>query len=65
MKLPDEIREFFRKQGKIGAKKRLKTLSPERRREIAQAAANARWAKQGQEQLSDVQTDKAGRRKSK
>jgi hypothetical protein len=53
MKLPDEIREFFRKQGKIGARKRTQALSPERRREIAQQAANARWAKQKQERKSE------------
>jgi hypothetical protein len=45
MKLPDEIREFFAKQGSIGGKKRTRQLSPERRAEIARKAATARWAK--------------------
>jgi hypothetical protein len=29
--------------GRIGGKRRLETLTPERRREIAQQAARARW----------------------
>ena len=45
MRLPDDVREFFRKQGKIGAAKRHAILSPERRREIARQAIAARWAK--------------------
>jgi hypothetical protein len=45
VKLPDSIREFFQKQGKIGAAKRTEQLTPERRREIAKNAANARWKK--------------------
>jgi hypothetical protein len=49
MKLPDDVKEFFRKQGKIGAKKRSANLSPERRREIARLASEARWAKQASE----------------
>jgi hypothetical protein len=45
MKLPENIREYFRRQGKIGAAKRYAKLSPERRREIARLAIRARWAK--------------------
>jgi hypothetical protein len=45
MKLPEDIREYFRKQGKIGAAKRTAKLSPERRAEIAKKAAETRWAK--------------------
>jgi len=45
LKLPDEIREFFRKQGKIGAAKRHASLTAERRREIAKKAVETRWAK--------------------
>ena len=45
MKLPDDVREFFRRQGKIGGKKRLETLTAEERREIARKAAQARWGK--------------------
>jgi hypothetical protein len=44
MKLPENVKEFFRKQGKIGAKKRHANLTPERRREIARQAAETRWA---------------------
>ena len=49
MKLPEHIREFFRRQGKIGAAKRHANLSPERRREIARQAIQARWAKRKDE----------------
>jgi hypothetical protein len=35
--------QMGRKGGKIGGKRRLETLSPRRRREIAQKAAIARW----------------------
>ena len=45
MKLPENIRELFRQQGKIGAAKRHAKLSPERRREIARLAIRTRWAK--------------------
>jgi hypothetical protein len=44
VKLPEDVKEFFRKQGKIGARKRTANLSPERRKEIARQAAKARWA---------------------
>jgi hypothetical protein len=37
--------EMGRKGGKIGGKRRLKTMTAERRREVAQLAANKRWAK--------------------
>ncbi len=46
MNLPDEIREFFRRKGKLGAKRRQQVLSPEKRREIARVAAQVRWSKQ-------------------
>lgn len=45
VKLPDRIREFFRHHGKIGAAKRHAEMSPERRREVARKAAQARWGK--------------------
>jgi hypothetical protein len=45
MKLPDDVREFFRRTGRIGAAKRHANLSPERRREIARLASETRWAK--------------------
>lgn len=36
-----------RRGGRIGGKRRLTTMTPERRREVAQKAAQARWAKGG------------------
>lgn len=48
MKLPAAIREKFRRQGKVGGKKRLEVLPAERRREIAKQAAEARWRKHQQ-----------------
>lgn len=45
MRMPDRVKEFFQKQGKIGGKKRSANLSAERRKEIAKRAAKARWAK--------------------
>ena len=43
--LSEVMSEMGRRGGKIGGKRRLKTLTPERRKEIAQAAAQTRWAK--------------------
>lgn len=43
MKLPENIREYFAKQGRIGAAKRKANLTPERRQEIARLAAETRW----------------------
>jgi hypothetical protein len=40
---PDAI-AFFTKAGREGARKRAKSLSPERRAEIARKAAQTRWA---------------------
>ena len=45
MKLPDEVREFFRRQGRIGGKTRAQNLTPEERSEGARRAVQARWAK--------------------
>jgi len=46
-KLSAEALAFFKKEGakggKIGGKKRLTTITPERRSEIARDAATARW----------------------
>ena len=39
-----------RKGGKIGGKRRLETMSPEHRREVALKAAKARWAKHKQDE---------------
>lgn len=40
-----EVREYLRKLGKKGGKRRLETMSKEERSERARAAVNARWAK--------------------
>jgi hypothetical protein len=45
MKLPADIREFFRKQGAVGGKTRAQKLSAEERRDAARKAVQARWAK--------------------
>ncbi len=37
--------EMGRKGGRIGGKRRLETMTPERRKEVASQAATARWAK--------------------
>lgn len=46
VRLPENIREYFRAQGKIGAAKRIKLQSPEQRSAIARNAAQTRWAKE-------------------
>ena len=38
--------EMGRRGGKIGGKRKLETLTPERRREIASKAAQVRWGKE-------------------
>jgi len=52
IQLPDEVRQKFveagRRGGSIGGPKRMFTLTPERRREIGQIAAKARWDKQAE-----------------
>jgi len=51
--LSPEARAFFveqgRKGGKMGAEARLEKVSAKRRKEIASAAAKARWAKKGKQ----------------
>ncbi len=44
---PDSVVEFARRGGLKGGRARADTLSPERRAEIAQKAAAARWGKDG------------------
>ena len=46
MRLPENVKAYFQRQGRIGAAKRQEALSAERRSEIARKAANARWANQ-------------------
>ena len=45
MKLPEDVREFFRRKGASGGRKRAQNLSAEERRESARKAVQARWAK--------------------
>jgi hypothetical protein len=44
MKLPKNVKAYFRRQGRIGGAKRTELLTPERRSEIARNAAVTRWA---------------------
>jgi hypothetical protein len=54
--LPGDIRAFFvemgARGGRIGGKRRMETITPERRKEIAQKASAARWAKR-QDSVND------------
>ena len=45
MKMPEEVRQQFRKYGKRGGVKRAQNQSPEQRIEHARNAAVKRWAK--------------------
>jgi hypothetical protein len=40
--------EMGRRGGKIGGKRRMTTMTPEQRREVALKAAKARWSKHPQ-----------------
>jgi hypothetical protein len=48
-KLPENIRAFFVEMGaqggRIGGKRRMEKMTPERRKEIARNAVAARWVK--------------------
>jgi hypothetical protein len=46
MKLPEEIREEFRRHGRAGGRARAARMSPERRKLIDQRAAAARWIRE-------------------
>ena len=59
MDIPDDVREFFRKQGRIGGKRRMKRLSPEERTEIARKAAQSRWADKTKRKSRRVAKSKA------
>ena len=43
--------EMGRRGGRIGGKRRLETLTPRRRRQLARLAALARWAKKKEPQI--------------
>lgn len=46
MRLPDDIRESFRRYGRAGGRARAARMSPERRRQVARRAATARWIRE-------------------
>ncbi|HEX9699892.1 MAG TPA: hypothetical protein VGD06_10570 [Acidobacteriota bacterium] len=46
MKLPEEIREEFRRHGRAGGRARAARMSPERKKRIAQRAASTRWIRE-------------------
>ena len=43
MRLPDEIREQFRRHGRQGGRRRAARMSPDGRRAVARRAAAGRW----------------------
>ena len=53
MKLPDEVREYFRRQGRIGGKTRAQNLTPEERREGARRAVQVRWTERKAEAVGE------------
>jgi len=57
--MPDDLREFFRKQGSIGGKRRMKRLSPRERTEIARKAAQSRWADKATKKSGQAAKSKA------
>ena len=44
-KLPDNVKEFFRKQGSKGGKKAAASMTKKEKTERARAGAKAKWAK--------------------
>jgi len=44
--IPKAAREYFTKLARKGGKARAQKLSPERRKEVARKAAQARWARE-------------------
>lgn len=61
MKLPDDVRAYFQKQGSIGARKRAANLTPERRSEIATIAAETRWANKAKAKPGKSRTTRKAR----
>ena len=43
---PQELKDYFAKEGRKGGNKRAKRMTPEQRKEVARTAAKARWAKE-------------------
>jgi len=44
-KLPEDVIQFFAAHGRVGGKKRAKSLTKKQRAEIARKASRARWDK--------------------
>jgi hypothetical protein len=59
-KLPEELLQFFRKNGRAGGLKRAKNLTAEQRSEQARNAVQARWAKRKKQEREDAKA--AGRK---
>lgn len=57
--LSQVMAEMGRRGGRIGGKRRLETLSDERRKEIASQAAKARWSAVKKKAASTKRTTKA------
>jgi hypothetical protein len=60
MKLPENVKAYFQRQGRIGAAKRKESLTPERRSEIARIAATTRWANQKNKTEEKASQEKKG-----
>jgi hypothetical protein len=45
MKLPDEVRESFRRYGRAGGRRRAERMAPAARRAVARRAAMVRWTR--------------------
>jgi hypothetical protein len=60
MNLPENVRAYFQRQGKIGAARRLEVVTPERRAEIARKAAITRWAKQAKNTAAKTNQSRKG-----
>jgi hypothetical protein len=46
MELPEEVRERFRRHGRVGGRARAARMSPEQRKVIARRAAATRWVRE-------------------
>jgi len=46
LRLPDDVRESFRRYGRAGGRARAARMTPERRKQVARLAATARWTRE-------------------
>ena len=60
MRLPENVKAYFQRQGRIGAAKRKESLTPERRSEIARIAATTRCANQKNKTEEKASQEKKG-----